>query len=52
MKYTIKWESNGKKRPCYGKSMSTSFPGSPNVIGFVTFPALWKTDGETHAFLI
>ena len=29
MKSTIGWESNGKKHPFYGKSVSTSFPGPP-----------------------
>ena len=60
-KYTIKWESDGRKVsigqgksgyqfprlsqfdgfycifPCYGKSMSTSFPGSPHTMGFVGY---------------
>ena len=36
--YHIKWESNDKKK-CwyYRKSMSTSCPGSPHSMGFVTF---------------
>ena len=37
MKYTIKWESNGKKHPHYGKSKSTSFLGSPHMMGFASF---------------
>ena len=37
MKYTIKWESDGKKRPYYGTSMSTNFPGSPHTMGFIAF---------------
>ena len=28
-KYTMGWESNGKKCSYYGKSMSTNFPESP-----------------------
>ena len=37
-KYTIKWESDrNKKHPCYGKSMSTNFSGSPHNMGFVAF---------------
>ena len=34
-KYTIAWESNGKKHPYYGKSMSINFPVSPHTMGFV-----------------
>ena len=30
----IRWE---KKQPCYGKSMSTNFLGSPHKMGFVAF---------------
>ena len=37
MKYTIEYESNGKKAPYYGKSISTNFPGSPNMMCFVAF---------------
>ena len=38
MKYTIEWESNGKKTPIpYRKSMSTNFSGSPHTMGFVAF---------------
>ena len=35
MKYTIGWESDGKKYPYYGKSVITSFPGSPHTMGFI-----------------
>ena len=37
MKSTIGWESNGKKRLYYGKSMSTNFSGPPHTMGFVAF---------------
>ena len=41
-----------KKGPCYGKSMSTSFPGSPHMIGFVTFSCtmenLWGNPCISH----
>ena len=37
MKYTIKWQSNGKRHPHYGKSKSTSFLGSPHMMGFAAF---------------
>ena len=37
MKYTIGWQSNGKKHPYSGKSMSTNFPGSPHTIGFLGY---------------
>ena len=30
----IEWE---KSYPYYGKSMTTSFPGSPHAMGFVAF---------------
>ena len=42
MKYYIEWESNGKKHPYYGKSMSTNFPGSPHAMGFVAFTCTMK----------
>ena len=35
--YTTGWESNGKKHPYYGKSMSTNFPDSPHTMGFVWY---------------
>ena len=35
--YTTGWESNGKKHPYYGKSMSTNFPGSPHTMDFVEY---------------
>ena len=50
MKYTIGWESNGKKHPYCGKIMSTNFAGSPHAMGFPgdygkpisqTFPIRW-----------
>ena len=50
IKYTIGWESNGKKHPYCRKSMSTNFPGSPHTMGFLgyyqepisqTFPIRW-----------
>ena len=50
MKYTIGWESNGKKHPYCGKSMSTNFPGFSHRMGFLgfyrerifqTFPIRW-----------
>ena len=51
MKYTIGWESDGKKYPYYGKSMSTNFPGFPHTMGFVAFfSVLWEIDGKIHAF--
>ena len=37
MKYTIGWESNGKKHPYYGKSMSINFPINPHTMVFVAF---------------
>ena len=37
IKYTIGWESNGKKHPHYGKSMSTNLPVSSHTMGFVAF---------------
>ena len=37
MRYTIGWESNGKKHPYYGKGMSANFPGSPHTMGFVEY---------------
>ena len=37
MKYIIGWESNRKKHPYYGKSMSTNFPGSPHTMGFAEY---------------
>ena len=37
MKYTTRWESNGKKYPSYGKSMGTNFPGLSYLIGFSDF---------------
>ena len=36
-KYAIGWESNGKKDPYYGKSMSINFPDFPHTMGFVAF---------------
>ena len=42
----------GKNHPYYGKSMSTNFPGSPYLMGFVAFFCIMKIDGETHAFPI
>ena len=37
MKYIIGWESNRKKHPYCGKSMSTNFPGSAHRMGFLGF---------------
>ena len=37
MKYTIGWESNGKKRPYYGKSINTSFLGFAHSMGLAVF---------------
>ena len=37
LKYTIGWESYGKKHPYYRKSMSISFPDFPHTMGFVAF---------------
>ena len=37
MKYTIGWESNGKNRPYFRKSMSTNYPGSLHTMGFVEY---------------
>ena len=37
IKYTIEYESNDKKHPYHGKSMSTNFPGSPHTMGFVGY---------------
>ena len=37
IKYTKEYESNWKKHPYYGKSMSTNFPGSPHMMGFAGF---------------
>ena len=52
MKYTIGWESNRKKHPYYGKSMSTNFPGSPYTMGFValscTMGYWWRNPCISH----
>ena len=49
MKYMV-WESNGKKHSSCEKSMSTNFPGSAHIMGFLgyyreplfqTFPIRW-----------
>ena len=37
IKYTKEYESNWKKHPYYGKSMSTNFSGSPHMMGFAGF---------------
>ena len=37
IKYTIRWELDGKKHSYYGKSMSISFPDFPHTMGFVAF---------------
>ena len=37
IKYTIGWESNGRKHPKYGKSMTTNFLSSPQTMGFVEY---------------
>ena len=37
MKYTVEWESNRKKHPYYGKSISTNFPGSSHMMGLVGY---------------
>ena len=50
IKYTIRWESDGRKVSYVREKMGTNFPGSPNWMGFAAFFMLWKTDGETHAF--
>ena len=47
VKYTTGWEYNGKKRPFYGKSMGTIFPGLPYSMGFTDFSnamgkLMWK----------
>ena len=42
----------GKDHPCYGKSMSTNFPGSPHTKGFVAFYStmrnLWGNPWISH----
>ena len=52
MKHTIGWESNGKKHPYYGKSMSINFPDFPHTIGFVAFSRtvgkLWQNLYISH----
>ena len=52
MKYAIGWESNGKQHPYYRESMSTSFPGSPQTMGFVAFSCtmenLWGNPCLSH----
>ena len=40
----------GKNYPRCGKSMSTSFPGSPHTMGFVA--GLWEIDGKIDVFPI
>ena len=54
MTFSIRWESNGKrKRPYYGKSISTNFPISLPYHGFsLGFLVLWEIEGKTHAFPI
>ena len=51
-KYAIGWESNGKKRPYYGKSMSTKFPDFLHTISFVAFSHtvgnLWRNSCISH----
>ena len=47
MKYTIGWESDGKKYPHYGKYISTNFAGFPHTMGFVALSQcygvlMWK----------
>ena len=49
IKYTIKWESNGKKAPILRQNYEYQFPRfSPYFL--LHFPVLWEIDGETHAF--
>ena len=45
MKYAIGWESNWKKHPFYGKSMSINFPDFPHNMDFVLlyFPVMGKS---------
>ena len=42
----------GKRHPCYGKSMSVSFPEFPHTMGFVTFSQtmgnLWGNPYISH----
>ena len=37
VKYTIGWESDGRKAPIFGESMGTNFLGSPNPMDFAAF---------------
>ena len=41
-----------KKKPYYGKSISTNFPDFPHIMGFVAFSCTVQIYGETHAFPI
>ena len=52
MKSTIRWESNGKKRPYYRKNMSANFLGPPHTMGFTGFFRAmgnwWKNSCISH----
>ena len=52
MKYTIGWESDGKKYSYYGKSMITNFPGSPHTMGFIALSYAmgnwWENPNISH----
>ena len=37
MKYTTRWEANGKNHPYYRKSMGTNFPGLAHLMVFAEF---------------
>ena len=50
MKYTTGWQSNGKKRWCFGKSMGTNFPGFPHSRRFAAFSLIWTKRWENMHF--
>ena len=49
-KYTIGWESNGKKMLILWQKYEYQFPRISPIRYY--FPVLWKTEGKTHAFPI
>ena len=52
MKYTIGWDSNEKKHPYYGKSMTTNFPGFRRTMGFLGYyqKSIFQTFPTPHGF--
>ena len=52
LKYTIGWESDGKKVPYYGKRMSIGSPDFPHTMGFVAFSRtvgnVWRNPCISH----